>query len=86
MSLPAAVTVIVIGLVLGFTDVIVTVVPLTLAVATPVLLVATNNVPWAPLTVNVPLFGYAIDPLSELIAIGFAALLTEHVNDPVLVV
>ena len=58
----------------GLTDVIVTVVPLTDAVATLVVPDDTLNVPWAALTVNVPLFGYVIVPLLALNVIGLAPL------------
>ena len=57
----------------GFTDVIVTVEPLMLAVATLVVPDVTLNVPPLVfvLTVNVPVFGYAIVPLVALSARAF---------------
>ena len=70
----------------GFTDVTVTVELLMLAVATPSAFDDTLSVPWAPLTVNVSVFGYAIVPLVLLIVIGFAAFLVYKVYvllDPV---
>ena len=52
---------------------------LIVAVATDVSLDSTVTLPWAFVTVNVPLFGYAIVPLDLLIVIGFVPLDTVHV-------
>ena len=59
--------------------VIVTVVPLTDAVAMVLDADDTLNVPWAPLTVNVPVLGYVIEPLVALRLIGFVAFLVYNV-------
>ena len=53
--------------------------PLTDAVATDVVPDVTETVPWAPLTVNVPVLGYVIEPLVALRLIGFAAFLVYNV-------
>ena len=69
----------------GFTDFTVTIEPLIDAVATVVVPDDTVTAPCALLTVNVPLFGYAIVPLLALRVNGLFACVTVQVNEPVLV-
>ena len=67
----------------GLTDLTVPVVPLYDTVAMLVSPDVTVTVPWALLTVNVSLFGYAIVPPQLFTTIGLSALFTVHWNEPV---